>query len=494
MHIKKAYKYLAIFVILILILLAIPSSSETFDEIYTEEDENRIFLEYALTNDTLCIDTDPTLLQASNRCYLFWEKYPAEAGTAYWASHCEICMMINNGSGWSTPVAIVNNSHVNKDPFAFQDPNGSIHLLFSSNKSGNYDIYEIISEGANWSEPKSVTNDTNYDFDPYALVCDNGTIYLFWSKVIDNSSEIYQMTKNESGWGEPKAITSWAGGDLYPVAYQDSNKTIHLYWVRTPSTPYLTNQIYTSTKKSDTNWSEALPITDASKQFKELCMLYDSKNVVRLYAEEKNNSMSMYVINRLREFIIKNETLFLNRTISSTGHRLCTPYAFEDLNGTIHLLGEYGGEIYDFANPLILDYLLPGVVYVHLNITNITNITVTNTIIRWDTNRPATSVVVYCKEKTKKWYAAQDLSLTTNHTITLSNLEEGVHQFYIISTDAYNNTILDNNNGSYYTFTVSKESEYAQERSWLSNIELLAIFITVLLFIGFLFVLSKRKK
>jgi len=491
MHIKKAYKYLAIFVILTLILLAIPSSSETFDEIYTEADENRIFLEYALTNDTLCIDTDPTLLQASNRCYLFWEKYPAGAGTAYWASHCEICMMINNGSGWSTPVAIVNNSHVNKDPFAFQDPNGSIHLLFSSNKSGNYDIYEITSEGANWSEPKSVTNDTNYDFDPYALVCDNGTIYLFWSKVIDNSSEIYQMIKNENEWGEPTAITSWVGGDLYPVAYQDPNKTVHLYWVRTPPTPYLTNQIYTSTKKSDTNWSEALPITDTSKQFKELCMLYDSKNVVHLYAEEKNNSMSMYVINRLREFIIKNETLFLNRTISSTGHRLSTPYAFEDLNGTIRLLGEYGGEIYDFANPLILDYLLPWVVYIHLNITNIT---VTNTTIKWITNKQATSMVVYCKDGTNEWQLSQNLTLTKNHTITLSNLKEGTYQFYVISTDAYNNTILDNSNGFYYTFTVSKSEtvtgEKQQQKGFIPSFETVAL----VAIIGVCVILLRRRR
>lgn len=494
MRIKKAHTYLAIFLILTSTLLASSSFSEISDEIYTEEDENRIFLEYALTNDTLCIDTDPTLLQTSNGCsYLFWEKYPAGAGIAYWSSHCEICVMINNGSGWCIPLVIVNNSHVNKDPFAFQDLNGSIHLLFSSNKSGNYDIYEIIGDGTDWSEPQRVTNDTNYDFDPFALVCNNGTIYLFWSKVIDNNSEIYQMIKNENGWGEQTRITSWIGGDLYPVAYQDSNKTIHLYWVRTPPTPYLTNQIYTATKKSDANWSEELPLTDASKQFKELYMLYDSKNVAHLYVEEKNTSMSMYAVNRLREFIIKNETLFLNRTISST-ERLCTPCALEDLDGTVYLFGEYGGEIYDFANPLFLDYLPPGAVHVRLNLTNvITEVNVINTTIRWKTNLISTSIVVYHKIGFTQWYASQNLTLTINHTITLQSLDEGTYQFYVISTAVYNNTVLDNNNGSYYTFTITDREtndEKQQQKGFIPGFETAII----LVIIGSIIILRKRRK
>ncbi|MEW6069046.1 MAG: hypothetical protein AB1485_00345 [Candidatus Thermoplasmatota archaeon] len=46
------------------------------------------------------------------------------------------------------------------------------------------------------------------------------------------------------------------------------------------------------------------------------------------------------------------------------------------------------------------------------------------------------------------------------------NLEEGTYQFYVISTDAYNYTILDNNKGSYYTFTILPKAGPPPQPAW----------------------------
>lgn len=121
----------------------------------------------------------------------------------------------------------------------------------------------------------------------------------------------------------------------------------------------------------------------------------------------------------------------------------------------------------------------------------ISNVTYDNNTVVWKTSTPSTSIVIYRFINSTQWYALQNLTLTANHTITLGNLEEGVYQFYVISTDGYNNTVLDNNNGTYYTFIVTKENEL--DRKQKLDATFIATLAAVFLVIAFLVIVSKRK-
>lgn len=448
------------------------------DNVWEQQAKEQV-LKAALTNDTSHIDTDPSVFQASNgTIYLFWEKYP-EGTNDYTAHYCDIFMMVNNGSVWSNPTRITNNMSINKDPFAFQDDNGDIHLFFSSNRSGNYDIYEMINNGTGWSDAEKVVNNYYDDVDPCVLVCSDATIRLFWSQIENlsqpgyNSAEICQMTKNETGWSRPLNITSWPGLDLCPTAYQDSKGVLHLYWVRGENnSPFMqhTRHIYTM-ENYGTGWGPPMYLNTSTNDFayRSTHVLYDSKDRIHLYVTEDrylvpSNWWEYITCYIFREFIGEGNNLTINRTISST-IPLRTVCAFEDLNGTIHLFGEYWGEIYDLSNPLYAPYP-SSLTEVNLTLgrNHIFNVTCTDHIIMWHTAFPSTSIVIYRLECSKQWYAFQDLTLTVNHTTSISSLEEGTYEFYIICTDAYNNTILDNNNGSYYTFTVSRSENVANEK------------------------------
>ncbi|MEW6069045.1 MAG: sialidase family protein [Candidatus Thermoplasmatota archaeon] len=309
------------------------------------------YSDYALTNGSY-IDTDPIAFQASNgTVYLFWENHLA------WDEWCicNIYMMTNNGTGWSHPISITNDTFVNKDPFAFQDKNGILYLFFTSNKSGNYNIYEMINNGFSWSEAKRVTESEYDDFDPWALECVNGSVYLFWSRKIENTSNIFQMVRSNNNWSPPERITSLDGSNIQPTAYQTYDETIHLYWVNTKF-PGLVSDIYTI-QNSGTGWSNPIVMTDSSKKIASPFVICDRENVTRLYVIEGPHHFSDEI--NLREFIVNNGSLLLNNTITSTHgpssvgvSRLSSPCAFEDLNGIIRVFGEYRSKIYELTLPM----------------------------------------------------------------------------------------------------------------------------------------------
>jgi hypothetical protein len=94
-----------------------------------------------------------------------------------------------------------------------------------------------------------------------------------------------------------------------------------------------------------------------------------------------------------------------------------------------------------------------------LEISNVSsgNITETTAVITWATDEPGNSTVNYGNSTTLD-LTVSDSVFTTSHTINLSNLTPGTLYYYeVVSTnEAGNETKVDNNGGSYYTFTTEQ--------------------------------------
>jgi len=83
------------------------------------------------------------------------------------------------------------------------------------------------------------------------------------------------------------------------------------------------------------------------------------------------------------------------------------------------------------------------------------NITSDSATITWDTDEASDSVVNY-GENTALGSSESDAAMVTSHSITLTNLSESTAYYYEVkSTDASSNYTVDDNNGSYYTFTTA---------------------------------------
>jgi hypothetical protein len=88
----------------------------------------------------------------------------------------------------------------------------------------------------------------------------------------------------------------------------------------------------------------------------------------------------------------------------------------------------------------------------------------TSAVITWTTSQPGNSLVLY-GNTTPPVSTASDSSYVTAHSVPLAGLTPSTQYYYEVrSTDQLGNTTIDNNGGSYYTFTTL---ERIQLEGWI---------------------------
>jgi hypothetical protein len=82
------------------------------------------------------------------------------------------------------------------------------------------------------------------------------------------------------------------------------------------------------------------------------------------------------------------------------------------------------------------------------------NLTNSSVKITWTTDEPGDSVVKY-GATTATGSMVSDAAMVTDHTLTLTGLEDGATYYYLVaSTDSVGNRSVDNKDGTYYTFKI----------------------------------------
>jgi len=89
-----------------------------------------------------------------------------------------------------------------------------------------------------------------------------------------------------------------------------------------------------------------------------------------------------------------------------------------------------------------------------------TNITLSSATITWTTNESTDNIVEYGTATTSLTsVAGSNADSTTSHSVSLSNLSSGTTYYYQVrSRDASGNITMDNNSGSYYSFTTVEDT------------------------------------
>jgi len=100
-----------------------------------------------------------------------------------------------------------------------------------------------------------------------------------------------------------------------------------------------------------------------------------------------------------------------------------------------------------------LYYRIPDTTAPEISAVAARDVTTASARITWTTDEPADSVVRYGLSP-GQWTTVSDSVPATSHSVALSQLSAGtLYDYQVESTDASNNTAIDDNNGSYYTFT-----------------------------------------
>ena len=96
------------------------------------------------------------------------------------------------------------------------------------------------------------------------------------------------------------------------------------------------------------------------------------------------------------------------------------------------------------------------------------NVTSTSAVVSWTTDLPSNSLVVY-GNTTPPVSTAADPSYVTAHSVPLTGLTRNMQYYYEVrSTTPSANTTIDNNGGSYYTFT-TLDGFRLKGWAWCSN-------------------------
>ncbi len=286
----------------------------------------------------LGIDFLQDVVQASNgTLWLAWEsdRFGGISGRT------DVLYKTMTGVVWS-PTYNFTNSGWNAAPSLAQLTNGTILLLWSSNATGNWDLYYKRYNGAQWSSTVQLTTtlsddtlssatvgrdgtlwlvwtrlsasctitpcrqlyyktlkngvwspdlqlttDATWNWDGSVAVAKDGRVWVVWSKwMTNNIYQIFTKVYNGTTWGPDTQVVFSNNWELHPSIMQDRNGTLWIFWAREQSAPANQFQDDIFSKFSTNNgvtWS-----SDTQMTFDPSCCLIDDKMPVAVQGSDRS--------------------------------------------------------------------------------------------------------------------------------------------------------------------------------------------------------------
>jgi len=168
----------------------------------------------------------------------------------------------DNGTSWSRDVKLTADTRHDLAPDVMQASNGTIWVVWSSERDGNSEIYyKTSNNGITWSNDTRLTISSSVDARPAITQTMDGRIWVVWNSNRDGNLEIYYRTYSSS-WSLDTRLTTTASeiDDTSPTILQTSNQTIWLFWKSEGLTqpPYI---LYKQSFDNGANWSSNIQLT-----------------------------------------------------------------------------------------------------------------------------------------------------------------------------------------------------------------------------------------
>lgn len=137
---------------------------------------------------------------------------------------------------WSSDQSLTTDPNADIEPSIMRAKDGKLWVVWATNRNGNYDIFYKTSSdnGTTWSSDGNLVANPNVDMYPSLMQTKNGTIWLTWSTNRTGNDDIYYKTSNDNGtsWSSDKQLTTAEEDDWDPSIMQDSDNIIWVVWVK----------------------------------------------------------------------------------------------------------------------------------------------------------------------------------------------------------------------------------------------------------------------
>ncbi|MHA1251498.1 MAG: hypothetical protein ACTSRP_16020 [Candidatus Helarchaeota archaeon] len=124
------------------------------------------------------------------------------------------------------------------DPAIATNPSNTFFIIaWTSNRNpakwNDWNIwYKTSEDGIIWSEEKQLTWDIGWDYRPSIGIDSGNNIYIFWTSNRSGNWDIWFKKSTDFGntWTVPIQVTNHTTYDRYPDVFIDENDIIHLFW------------------------------------------------------------------------------------------------------------------------------------------------------------------------------------------------------------------------------------------------------------------------
>jgi len=90
------------------------------------------------------------------------------------------------------------------------DGNEHLHLVFSQNVTGNFEIYHIVFNGSYWSLPINISHTRGASYSPQIAQAPDGTLHVVWNDNTPGRDVIYQAVLDANGlWVDAPLPGAW---------------------------------------------------------------------------------------------------------------------------------------------------------------------------------------------------------------------------------------------------------------------------------------------
>jgi len=166
-------------------------------------------------------DTLPSITQMSDsRIWVVWQSRNTHQDIYY--------KIYNLTTGlWTDDTPLITDVSHDTAPSIIQVENGTIWVFWSSNSTGNYNIFYITSSdnGDNWTDSFQLTADPGTDSNPSVAQAEDGKIWVVWQRQIDADQDIFYRIYNGSWSDEMPLITGPSYDRLPSIAHMTDGRT-----------------------------------------------------------------------------------------------------------------------------------------------------------------------------------------------------------------------------------------------------------------------------
>lgn len=134
------------------------------------------------------------------------------------------------GLSWSSESRLTNVAGHDEGPSIMQANNGTIWVVWFSDRTGNAELFFKTYNGFAWSSDTRLTDEPHQDMGPSILQSSDGLIWVVWYSDRTGNSELFCKTYDGSAWSVETQLTDHPSDDKYPSIAQASNGTLWVVW------------------------------------------------------------------------------------------------------------------------------------------------------------------------------------------------------------------------------------------------------------------------